>query len=147
MFDDPKKELSRLDAELRAEAYEDQLEKLQNQEIPDLEDLFEYEDSDWLTQADAALSEEERLYGRPGMEPSQKRRNDAVDFHRTVYADESRKDSAAVFVEKKPKKDDKKQEKKKEKKDSKGTGCLPVIILMELLVIAVMLWWWYLWMK
>lgn len=142
MFDDPKKELNRLDAELRAQAYEDQLEALQNQEIPELDDLFEYEDSDWLSE----LSRED---ADTPPAPSHPRgvRNDAVDFHRTVYGDETIREESAVFVEKKPRKklSEADKESKKEKKES--VGCLPFIIFLELMGIAGMLWWWYRWMR
>lgn len=133
MFDDPKKELRRLDEELRAEAYEDQLEALQNQEIPDLDDLFEYEDSDWLTEDD---TDPRKAQGVP---------NNAADFNRTVYSDETMDENSAVFVEKKPKK--KPNEADREQKKKEGVGCLPFVILLELIGIAGMLWWWYRWMR
>lgn len=140
MFDDPKKELNRLDAELRAEAYEDQLEALQNQEIPDLDDLFEYDDSDWssgLSQEDGGTSP---ISGRP-----QGVSNRAVDYNRTVFSDEAMDENSAVFVEKKSRK--KANEAGKEQKKKESVGCLPFIILMELIGIAGMLWWWYRWMR
>ncbi len=147
MFDDPKKELHRLDEELRAESYEEQLEKLQSQEIPTFEDLDE-EDDDWLEEVDQLLSEEpENSLKYPGIGRVGGRRNDAVDFHRTVYSDEENKKDAAVFVEKKQKK--KKEEKKrgKDEKKSDSVGCLPFIIFLELVGISGMLWWWYRWMR
>lgn len=142
MFDDPKKELNRLDAELRAEAYEDQLEQLQSQEIPSLDDLFEYEDDDWLTDPEAAedtdipIRNHANGYGTRGSDP---------DFRRTVYADEAAKENSAVFVEK-PKKGKQKKDKQKEKQKG-GVGCLPFVIFLELIGIAGMLWWWYRWMR
>lgn len=129
MFDDPKKELSRLDAELRAESYEEQLEKLQSQEIPELEDLLEEEDSDWFTDT---------------VHLDQAPRSDVRDYRRAVYADESAKENAAVFVEKKKKS---KQKGKQKDKQKGGVGCLPFVILLELIGIAGMLWWWYRWMR
>jgi len=128
MFDDPKKELNRLDAELRAEAYEDQLEALQNQEIPDLDDLFAYEDSDWLTE-----------------DVPQPRRTGDNDFQRAVYSHEAMDEDSAVFVEKKPKKKGKEEAPSQKKKE--GAGCLPFVILLELIGIGGMLWWWYRWMR
>lgn len=126
MFDDPRKELNRLDQELRAESYEEQLEKLQSQEIPELEDLLEEEDSDWFTDT---------------VHLDQAPRSDVRDYRRTVYADESaKKENEAVFV--------KKQKKGKQKDQKKGgVGCLPFVILLELAGISGMLWWWYRWMR
>ncbi len=138
MFDDPKKELNRLDAELRAESYEEELEQLQSQEIPALDDLFEYEDDGWLgdpeetEDADIPIRNHANAYGR--------KHSDAPDFRRTVYADESSKENDAVFVEKQGK-----SKQKDKRKD--GVGCLPFVILLELMGIAGMLWWWYRWMR
>lgn len=136
MFDDPRKELNRLDQELRAESYEEQLEKLQSQEIPSLDDLFETEDDGWLPEDEGA--EDGVFYGGiPGIRPG----GDIRDYRRTVYADESaKKENEAVFVEKQ-----KKSKQKDKRKDS--VGCLPFVIFLELIGIAGMLWWWYRWMR
>lgn len=140
MFDDPKKELNRLDAELRAEAYEDQLEALQNQEIPELDDLL---DEDLFPDADDDF-QEEPLQRTPRGAPH----NDAVDFSRTVFTEAPLDDNSAVFVEKrkKPQKQGQ-QSRKQEKKKKEGVGCLPFVIALELMGIAGMLWWWYRWMR
>lgn len=129
MFDDPKKELNRLDQELRAESYEEQLEELQSQEIPSLDGLFDEEDGSWLPEEEGA---ENIPSGRPA--------HDIRDYRRTVYADESvKKENEAVFVEK--------QKKEKQKDKQKGVGCLPFVIFLELAGIAGMLWWWYRWLR
>lgn len=146
MFDDPKKELNRLDAELRAEAYEDQLEALQNQELPDLDELLgEDGDSDWIS----GLFQEDTDTPTPSGHP-RSTRNDAVDFHRTVYGDETIREDQAVFVEKKPRKKANtpvREEPKEEKPKKESVGCLPFIIFLELLGIGGMLWWWFRWMR
>lgn len=135
MFDDPKKELNRLDQELRAESYEEQLEKLQSQEIPSLDDLLEDEDGDWLPEDFLQVEA-----GNPGSRPGANVR----DYRRTVYADEPVKsDQDAVFVEKQ----NKGKQKDKQKDTQKGVGCLPFVIFLELAGIAGMLWWWYRWMR
>lgn len=146
MFDDPKKELNRLDAELRAEVYEDQLEALQNQELPDLDELLgEDGDSDWIS----GLFQEDTDTPTPSGHP-RSTRNDAVDFHRTVYGDETIREDQAVFVEKKPRRKSNppvREEPKEEKQKKESVGCLPFIIFLELLGIGGMLWWWFRWMR
>lgn len=138
MFDDPKKELNRLDSELRAESYEDELEQLVNQKLPDLDNLLSDDDMRWLK--DIGVLDN----NSPEPRPSRNRRNDAQDFRRTVFADETMDEDAAVFVEKKKAGETKKS--KNKKKESKGVGCLPYIIFMELLGIGGMLWWWFRWL-
>lgn len=142
MFDDPKKELHRLDSELRAESYEDELEQLVNQKLPPMDDLFSDLDDDWLADTNALLFESDTP--RPDPTPSRKRRGDAEDFHRMAYADEELDEDAAVFVEKPAK--SRKTKKEKADKQSKGVGCLPYIIFVELLGISGMLWWWFRWL-
>lgn len=149
MFDDPKKELNRLDSELRAESYEEELEQLVNQKVPELDDLFSDEDLSWLK--DIGVLENEKP--RPNTAPSRNRSGGTPDFRRMAWTEEEMDENTAVFVEPKSKKGSKsgksgKPDKSgKSGKSDKGVGCLPYIILMELLGIAGMLWWWFRWMR
>lgn len=139
MFDDPKKSLRRLEEELwdaeygsEEEAEEEELEA----QWP--EDIFRFTEDDDLLQDARALLEEDEEEEKPPRPQKRRRgpRNDAVNFHRTVYADEEMDENSAVFVEK-----------KKKKKAGKGCGCLPVILLLELAGIAGLVWWWLRWLS
>lgn len=124
MFDDPKKELRRMEEELFAAEYEEE---------PESGSESEYEDEDWLQQARELLGEEEEPPIRNhangyGASP----RNMAPDFGRMAYADEELDESRAVFDEA-PKK--------------KGAGGLVVLALLEVLGILAILWWWKQWLS
>lgn len=119
MFDDPKKELRRMEQELLAAEYEEEPE-------PDFGDEFELEEGDWLQEAKALIGDEEEIpirnhangYGT---------RNYAVDFDRTVYDDEEMDEDKALFAE---------------ETKSKGIGGLVVLALLEVLgIVAIVLWW------
>lgn len=137
MFDDPRKNLKRIEEELWAAEYEE--EPQEETAFPG--DVFSFRDSDWLQDTRAELPEEEEPairnfangYGR-------RRGNDAEDFHRTVYADEEMDENSAVFVEKRKKQ-------KKEKKKKRSSGCLVFLILLELIGLAGIGWWWYRWLS
>lgn len=134
MFDDPKKALRRLDEELRAEEAPLEPEEPEDFSLDDVLGCADGDD-DLLRDVEALLNEDDTPISRA---PLKRRgpRNDAVDFHRTVYAGEEMDESSAVFVEK-----------KKKKKSGKGCGCLPVILLLELAGIAGLVWWWLRWLS
>ena len=115
MFDDPKKELRRMQDELLAAEMEEWLEQTQSQDINEL-----------LDDAKDFLEEEppvRNFANGYGAQP----RNYAVDFDRTVYDDEEFDDDAAVFVEE-PKK--------------KGIGGLVFLAILELIgIVAIVVWW------
>ncbi len=135
MFDDPKKALRKMEEALwEAEAGEWEEPDAPEEPLP--EDTFSYsDDSDWLREARELIGEEQEE--RPAREEPlpRRRRNDAVDFHRTVYADEEMDENSAVFVE------------KRKKKGKKSSGCLPIVILLELIGIAGVVWWWVRWLS
>lgn len=129
MFDDPKKELRRLEQELLAAEYEDEPEEQE----AEFGSEFVFEEEDWLREAKALIGEEEEIpirnhangYGtRPG--------NYAADFDRTVYDDEEPDEDKAVFVDE-PK--------------SKGIGGLVLLALLEVLGIVAIVWWWVQWLS
>ncbi len=154
MFDDPNKTLRRMEEELWAAEYpeEDPDGPADETDVP-LEELYDFGDSDWLQDTKALIGDDEDIpirnhannYGRPvagkpsgnsrqnsGKTRPSNPRNDAVDFQRTVYADETLDEHAAVFVEKTKK---------------KGAGCLPILVLLEVLGIAGVIWWWIRWLQ
>lgn len=128
MFDDPKKELRRLEQELLAAEYEEEPEE-QEEEFGS---GFAFEEDDWLQEAKTLIGEEEEIPIRNhangyGTRP----RNYAVDFDRTVYDDEEMDEDKAVFVdEPKP----------------KGIGGLVLLALLEVLGIVAIVWWWIQWL-
>ncbi len=117
MFDDPKKALRQMEEALWEEEAQE--------ELPE-------EEEDWLSDAKALLEEREEPARPRETLKRNKGRNDAVDFHRTVYADEEDKETKAVFVEK-PK--------------GKKSGMLSLVILLELAGIAGIVWWWFRWLS
>lgn len=124
MFDDPKKELRRLEQELLAAEYEEEPESQEEAYASG----FAFEEDDWLQEAKALIGEEEDIPIRNhangyGTRP----RNYAVDFDRTVYDDEEMDEDKAVFADE-PK--------------SKGIGGLVLLALLEVLgIVAIVLWW------
>ncbi len=132
MFDDPKKALRQMEEALW-ETEEKDFEALAEEEIP--QGTFSYsDDADWLEEVKEWIGEDtgSQVRDNPRQQVS-RRRNDAVDFHRTVYADEKMDEASAVFVEK--------------KKKRKGSGCLPFVIALELIGIAGVVWWWIRWLS
>lgn len=129
MFDDPKKELRRMEQELLAAEYEKDSEEME----PEFGAGFEFEEEDWLREAKALIGEEEEIPIRNhangyGTRP----RNHAVDFERTVYDDEEMDEKKAVFTdEPKP----------------KGIGGLVLLALLEVLGIVAIVWWWIQWLS
>ena len=129
MFDDPKKELRRLqDALLEVEEPEEEL-----MEEPLEEDtLF---DQPWYTEL---LPEE----------------NPAVDFGRTLYADEDLEEpyalenavSRAGKREKRREESLSKKEKKEKKKKKKGIAGLVLLAMAEIAAILYLLRWWIIWL-
>lgn len=119
MFDNPKKELRRLEDALRA------VDEQESEWIPDEEEP----------------EEEEEDFG-PG-------KNEAVDFARTVYADEDEDIFAVRPLTKKERKKRKKQQNRQAKKDKKQRKKkkgqhLRLILLAALeiaAIIAIVRWW------
>ena len=118
MFDDPRKELRRLEEELLAAEYE---EEEQIEQYDEFEDFGEYdEDEAILAEARALIGEEEPpIYRNHANGYGTRRPNPAVDFNRTVYADEEFDEDSAVLVEK--------------KKKEKGIGGLVFLAILELI--------------
>lgn len=128
MFDDPKKELQRLERELLAAEYEEEEEERE----AEFGSEFDFEEEDWLREAKALIGEEEEIPIRNhangyGTRP----RNYATDFDRTVYDDEEIDEDKAVFAD--PPK-------------SKGIGGLVLLALLEVLGILAIVWWWIKWL-
>lgn len=135
MFDDPKRELQRLEEELLAEEAE---ENPDQEEEPAPEDEFDPffdddalndalygSDQGWLEDVDALLQEPEVRNHANGY--GTRRSNPAVDFPKTVYADEDLDESQAVFDDR-PK--------------PKGVGGLVFLAILEVIgILAVLLWW------
>ncbi len=130
MFDDPRKELRRMEAELMA-AEEGEQPELDLDAI-----LCDTEDDAWLQEAKALIGEE----SAPQNEKRRSVRNGAPDFHRMAYADEAMNETTAYFVEKKSRKLLAKQEKQ-------SLGCLPLVAALEIIGILILSWWWYRWLR
>lgn len=116
MFDDPKKELRRMEEELLATQYEEE-------QGPDFGSQFEIED-DWLQEAKALIGDEEEPpirnhaggYGARSKDPGS-----------TLHEEEPLEESKAVLAGE-PKK--------------KGIGGLMLLALLELVgILAIVLWW------
>lgn len=161
MFDDPKKNLRRLEEELLAqeEAPEDTGGELED--ILQLIDQWEENDQRLRQTEDIPIRNHANGYGRSaeadppprnfangyGRDTQQDamprnyangygRRqpvpgNDAVRFDRAVYADEAVDESAAVFDE---------------GTRPKGVGGLWILFLLELIGILAVIWWWVRWL-
>ena len=129
MFDDPRKELPRREEELLAAEYE---EEEQIEQYDEFEDFGEYdEDEAILAEARALIGEEEPpIYRNHANGYGTRRPNPAVDFNRTVYADEEFDEDSAVLVEK--------------KKKEKGIGGLVFLAILELIGILGSVGWWVL---
>lgn len=131
IFDDPGRELRRLEEELLAEEedYEKILSTVDDDEF--LEDLSQYLDEEDTP----VIRNHANNYGSRPV-------NYAVDFDRTVFADENVDEDDAVFEEDvRPTKKEKKQSKEK------GAGGLVLIILLELAGIAALAVWWIQWFR
>ena len=127
MFDDPKKELRRMEQALW-EAEEEALLEQSGQEDDDLEELLQEQ---WLTED--ALAQQENIpirnhannYGRrPG--------NFAPDIQRTVYDDEADVQDRAVTPA---------------EPEKKGVGGLFLLLLLEILGILLVILWWVKWLS
>jgi len=128
MFDDPKKELRRLEEALLAE-----------------EGYEEYDTEAWEEDSD-----DDREFHEP------LRYNAAVDFGRTLYDDEEFFEEDAVLadtrsrrqIRRDAKKEKRKlhQEKKNQKRKKKGIGGLLLLSLLEILGILWILRWWIEWL-
>ena len=131
MFDDPRKELRRLEEELLAAEYE---QEEQIEQYDEFEDFGEYdEDEAILAEARALIGEEEPpIYRNHANGYGTRMPNPAVDFNRTVYADEEFDEDSAVLVEK--------------KKKEKGIGGLVFLAILELIGILGIVGWWVLWL-
>lgn len=120
MFDNPKKELRRLEDALRA--------------VDEPEEEFSWEEEE----------DEEEDFG-PG-------RNEAIDFGRTLYADEEDIFAARPLTKKEKKrlkKQEKRQAKKEKKQRKKKKGQLLRLILLaalEIAAIIALLRWWLPWL-
>ena len=118
MFDDPKKDLKRLEQQLLAE---------EAKEDP-AEDLFE-EEEDWL---DVQLREAHALLDGPAV-----RRSEPEDVFRFLEED-VQENTAAVSGKSRPASPKEERKKRKEK----GVGGLVFLACLETLgIIAVLLWW------
>lgn len=128
MFDDPKKELRRLEEALLAEGFDEAYD-------PSVEEMEPEYDPEYDWELEALL------------EP-----NEAVDFGRMAYADEDFDEDAALLADTgsrgRKRKETMKQKKggKPVKKQKKGIGGLVLLALLELLGIAWLVRWWILWL-
>ena len=139
MFDDPRKNLHWMEQELLAEEEPEQPDEIYDTFSGEFQEPYGQYDDDALMDLVDELIEEEAPeppvrnfangYGR--------RRNPAVDFSRTVYADEEFDESAAVLVGEPPKK------KAKKKKGIKG---LVLLAFLEILGILAIIGWWLQWL-
>lgn len=139
MFDDPRKNLHWMEQELLAEEDPEQPDEIYDTFSGEFQEPYGQYDDDALMDLVDELIEEEAPeppvrnfangYGR--------RRNPAVDFSRTVYADEEFDESAAVLVGEPPKK------KAKKKKGIKG---LVFLAFLEILGILAIIGWWLQWL-
>lgn len=118
IFDDPRRELRRLEEELLAEEREEEYEEFGDYGFEEYD-----EDAELLAQAKALIGDEA---------PPVRRRNPAVDFNRTVYADEEFDEDDAVLV--------------KKRKKEKGIGGLLFLAILELMGILGIVGWWILWL-
>ncbi len=122
MFDDPRKELERLQKELLAAEEEEPGEKLE--EFDDLEDLDldgTLESVDWDGAHREPLS---RSYTREKEDEDVKLWNPGEEIEETL-----------------------RQEEEPPKKEKKSYIGLKFAIALELLAIAGLFWWWYLWIR
>ena len=139
MFDDPRKNLHWMEQELLAEEEPEQPDEIYDTFGGEFQEPYGQYDDDALMDLVDELIEEEAPeppvrnfangYGR--------RRNPAVDYSRTVYADHQFDDSAAVLVGEPPKK------KAKKKKGIKG---LVFLAFLEILGILAIIGWWLQWL-
>ena len=122
MFDDPGRELRRLEQELLAA------------EAEELDNFEEYDEADDL------LAEAKMLLGDYDDDPpirnhangyGRRMPNPAVDFSRTVYDDEDFDEDAAVLVE---------------KTKTKGIGDLVFLAILEVIGILAIVGWWLQWL-
>lgn len=117
MFDDPKKNLRRMEEALWEAEYEDTPEE----ENPDWTEGEE----DWLEQAKELLDEDPPIRNHANGYGA---RNYAVDFDRTVYDDEEEMDDKKAVYDDAP--------------PPKGIGGLVFLAVLELLgIVAIALWW------
>ncbi len=123
MFDDPKKELQRMEEELFAAEYEEEAESGGEPER---------DGEDWLQQVKDLLGEEEPPIRNHANGYGPHSRNHDPDLGRAAIADEELDERRAVFAEE-PKK--------------KGAGGLVLLALLEVLGILAILWWWKQWLS
>ena len=120
MFDDPNRELQWLEEALLAEEYEAFYEE---------EDVFGEDPEEY--DEDAALLEEAKELIGDKPRKKVRRRNPAMEFSRTAYADEAFDEKAAVAPLKRKK---------------KGIGGLTFLALLEIAGILAIAWWWIQWL-
>ena len=119
MFDDPKKNLRRMEEALWEAEYE-------SSQPGESDDDPDWTEDDWLEEAKELLDHEDipirnhaNGYGA---------RNYAVDFERTVYDDEDEMDDRKAVYDEGPR--------------PKGIGGLVILAALELLgIVAIALWW------
>ena len=154
MFDDPRKNLHWMEQELLAEEEPEQPDEIYDTFGGEFQEPYGQYDDDALMDLVDELIEEEAPeppvrnfangYGR--------RRNPAVDFSRTVYADEEFDESAAVLVGEPPKKKEYNtyvkncKKKKKKAKKKKGIKGLVFLAFLEILGILAIIGWWLQWL-
>lgn len=138
MFDDPKKELQRLEEALLEEEEEERQEEQQTSEDDYLDQKVIDEalygaDQKWLDDLNQILEEsepEEEEKEEP--RPVRRRKNPAVDYGKAVYEDEGELDEDQAVFDDEPK--------------PKGIGCLLIVAILELLGILAIAGWWVKWL-
>lgn len=132
MFDDPKRELERLEEALleeeEAEAVPEKTGEYLDETV--IDDALYGSDQKWLDELNQLLEEPEPAvrnhannYGR---------KNPAVDFSKAVYEDEGELDESQAVFDDTPK--------------PKGIGCLLVLAIAEMLGILAIVGWWLNWL-
>ena len=156
MFDDPKRELQRMDEALREAGRQEQEER---EALADLKDLWDEplpgeasDDEEWPRQVKALVGDEEEEvpirnfangYGRMDRTPPEPERRAFPDDDLEDLEDLERR---AVTYRPRPKAEEPAKA-AGEEPEPKGVGCLPLVALLELLGIMLLLLWWVRWLS
>ena len=142
MFDDPKKELRRLEEALLEEEEEERREAEQTSEEGEgyldqkvIDEALYGADQKWLDDLNQILEESEPEPEEEEEEeprPVRRRKNPAVDYGKAVYEDEGELDEDQAVFDDEPK--------------PKGIGCLLFVAILELLGILAIAGWWVKWL-
>lgn len=140
MFDDPKRELERLNEALQEEEEAEALaqeteaagEKGEYLDESVIDEALYGSDQKWLDEIHELLEEPEPAVRNHANGYGNTRRNPAVDFSKAVYEDEGELDEEQAVLDDRPK--------------PKGIGCLLVLAIAEMLGILAIVGWWLNWL-